>query len=138
LTDSGDHNRTMRLVFGTYAWEMIGEAARGRGLTTGELVQDACFAYGDRLFHGRFSSDAPRFRVRDGSDREVQIAIPERVWTDLRLEAGRQGIEVEELVEHAVILRVGESGEVVRRWRRGFEIRARSLEHARRRKRQRR
>jgi hypothetical protein len=132
LSDSGDHNRTLRLVFGTYAWEMIGEAARSRGLTTGELVQDACFAYGNRLFQSRFSSDAPRFRARGGSDREVQVAIPETLWVDLRLEAGRQGIEVEELVEHAVILRVGESGEDVRRWRRGFAIRPPSLKQARR------
>jgi hypothetical protein len=53
-------------------------------------------------------------------DREVSLAVPPNVWTDLQLEAGRQGVGLEEIIEHAVILRLKEPEDVVRWWRRGL------------------
>jgi hypothetical protein len=113
-----DEPRTLRLTFGPFGWELVAGAAGSRAMSTDVLVRDACLAFGDRLFWGSFSCEAPHFRQRAGEAREVTVALPKPAWVDLQLEAGRQGIELEELVEHAVMLRLQDAEDVVRRWRR--------------------
>ena len=80
-------------------------------------MSDACRAYGDRLFDNAFSREVPRLRERVGSTRAVRIAIAQRLWADLEMEAGRQGVELERLIEHALMLRLADREGQVRRSR---------------------
>jgi len=110
-----DEQRTVRLAFDDFGWEIVREAARERGWAMGELVSDACLDFGDRLFEGAFSCEAPTFRERGGTGRNVPVAIPRRLWADIQMEAGRQDVEVEALIEHALMLRLaGREGQVRR------------------------
>ena len=121
MWDERDESRLMRLAFGELAWDLFDLEVSHRRCEPSELTRDACLAFGDRLFSGRFSCDVPRFRERGALGREIELTLPQRVWTDLQLEAGRQGIELETLIEHALILRLAEPEGWVRRWRRGSE-----------------
>ena len=112
-----DEQRTVRLTFDEFGWDLVAEASRDRGWVTDELVSDACRAYGDRLFDNAFSREVPRLRERVGSTRAVRIAIAQRLWADLEMEAGRQGVELERLIEHALMLRLADREGQVRRSR---------------------
>jgi hypothetical protein len=96
---------TVRLRLGEFGWSLVDHAAAARGETPGAFVEAACHDFHRRLLAPTPNLEAPSLRTAGGAhERQLTLSAEPEVWEDLRLEAGRQGIDLARLIEHAVML----------------------------------
>ena len=97
------HRLTLR--FDDHGWSSLEAAADRDGQTLDELLTRAASYFEGELPPTRVAMSAPLFKPPDhGSPREVGLALPAPRWQRLSDEAGRQGIPIEQLLEHAALL----------------------------------
>ncbi len=96
---------TVRLRLGEVGWSLVDHAAAERHETPGAFIEAACGDFHRRLLASTPSMEVPRLRPGSGShERQLTLTGAPEVWEDLKLEAGRQGIDVARLIEHAAML----------------------------------
>ena len=98
--------RTVRLSFGPFGWDAIVAAAPDGPEAVDAFVQGACTEYHRQLFGAALSLEPPQLPRSTRSYRDFTISASPEEWEDLRLEAGRHGIDLGTLLEHAVVLRL--------------------------------
>ena len=105
---SDERHRYLTLGFQRTDWRELGTEADKEGTTLEGLIGRACSIFVDQLDDEPRRSRAPRFSLAAGSLREIGLDLPAESWVRLEGEAGRQGITLERLIEHAVALYLGD------------------------------
>ncbi len=110
------------LRFDEFGWQGLESEARRDGLTLEELLGCAVAYFDAELPTTRAALCAPRFKPRSKAraqqmSREIRLELTRGGWEHLQSEAGRQGIPLERLLEHAPLLYLADvdSGRVVKR-----------------------
>ena len=91
------------LSFDAFGREYLEAGAERGGPIVSESLSRACAAHAARLPGRHFSLNVPRFKLTSGEQREFRIALPAGLWLALQGDADRQGVLLEQLVEHALI-----------------------------------
>ena len=107
--------KRVTLRFDGFGWESLESQAVRDGETLDESLSRAMAYFGAMLPTTRAAAIAPRFKPRDeGSPREIPLELTHESWERLEHEAERQGIPLEQLLEHAALLHLSdaESGRV--------------------------
>jgi hypothetical protein len=107
--------KTVTLRFGGFGWESLESQAVQHGETLDESLSRAMAYFDAMLPTTRAAAIAPRFKPRDeGAPREIPLELTHESWERLEHEAERQGVPLEQLLEHAALLHLSdaESGRV--------------------------
>ena len=96
--------RRLRLRSDAFGRELLSEIAAGMGVTLDETVARACQMFLDGIAADSVLRAAPSFKPHGPFRRTVRVSLPEPSWAELDAEARRQGIALESLVEHAVLV----------------------------------
>jgi hypothetical protein len=113
--------RSMTLALGGFGRQAIEEQASRYGLPPEELVSRAAQYYlADRGLK-RAARRTPRFRREAGTpdnNLELELDLDREAWTALRQESKRQGVSLEQVLEHAAMYLLAdlESGRVAARF----------------------
>jgi hypothetical protein len=95
--------RNVKLTLDEFGQQSLDRfVARGEGTPAGALRTAALYYLADRD-KGRPAWRAPRFRTRSPADPGIKVAFDDDTWDALEEEAGRQGIEPEDLAVHALL-----------------------------------
>lgn len=102
--------RLMAVRHDDYGWRALEAAAQREGTSLETLIADACGHFVVELRSDRIATRLPRFRDPSGHGdaRELELAIPERIWDSLEAEAANQNAELPRLVEHATLLYIAD------------------------------
>jgi hypothetical protein len=107
--------RRVTLRFDGFGWKSLESEAERQGETIDESLTRAIAYFGSMLPTTRPAVRAPRFKPRDqGTPHEVALELTGECWEKLEEETERQGILLEQLLEHAAMLHLSdaESGRV--------------------------
>ena len=98
------HRLTLR--FDEFGWESLeSEVRRDVGGTLDELLSRAAAYFDAERPTGRAATLAPGFKPGGrGMPREIRLEVNRDCWERLESEAGRQGVVLERLLEHAALL----------------------------------
>ena len=97
------HRITLRLT--KFGWESLESEARRDGETLDDLLSRAAGYLDAELPTRRAAVLAPRFKPRGrGVPREIRFEVSRDCWQRLESEAGRQGVSLQRLLEHAAML----------------------------------
>ena len=99
-----ESSRRLRLSFDEFGWEAVAEEADARRIPEAAFFAEACIRHSRGRGDDRLSLSRPAFRPCSGTVREVAVTAQQSVWARLEREAPDQGITIEELVEHLVLL----------------------------------
>jgi hypothetical protein len=98
---------TLSLPLGDFGRTTVEKEAARYSLTVEELVRYAVYYYLDQRESGRQASKLPRFSRTAEPESEpslkLSLDLDEGIWSELPAEAGRQGVSVGRLLEHAVL-----------------------------------
>jgi hypothetical protein len=98
------------LRFDGFGWESLESQAARDGETLDESLSRAIAYFGAMLPTTRLAAVAPRFKPRDqGTPREIPLELTHGCWERLGHEAERQGIPLEQLLEHAAMLHLSDA-----------------------------
>jgi len=110
--------REVTLSFEEFGWETLESEAGAEPGTLDEWLARAVAYFDEEVRAARAATVAPRFKLGDeGTSRDVRLTLAADCWERLVGEAGRQGIPIERLLEHAALLHLAdiESGRVAAR-----------------------
>ena len=94
-----------RLSFDEFGWESLESEARREGETLDDLLSRAAAYFDAERSTSRAATLAPVFKPGGREmPREVRLDVNRDRWEDLESEAGRQGVPLERLLEHAALL----------------------------------
>ena len=92
------------LSFDEFGWKSLEEAAGRDSETVEQLLAHALAYFDTELPATRSGMFAPRFNpAASGLPREVVLEVPADRWRRLEDEAGRQGVALAQLLEHAAL-----------------------------------
>ena len=96
--------RTVEMKVGDFALELIGTPSADGDDFARSLVQAIRYYLTDRD-SGRVGWSYPSFLGEDGAgpERQVRLTVEDAIWREFKLEAGRQGVSVDQLLQHAVL-----------------------------------
>jgi GNAT superfamily N-acetyltransferase len=110
--------RELTVSLDEFGWESLESQARRDGETLDEFLARAAAYFDAELHANRAATLVPKFR-RDGQGtaREIRFEVSRACWEHLEAEAGRQGVPLERLLEHAALLHLADidSGRVAKR-----------------------
>jgi hypothetical protein len=110
------HGITLRL--NKFGWESLESEARRDGETLDDLLSRAAAYLDGELPTRRAAVLAPRFKPGGRRmPREIRFEVSRDCWQRLESEAGRQGVSLERLLEHAAMLYLADidSGRIANR-----------------------
>jgi hypothetical protein len=97
--------RRLALRFDEFGWQSLEAGARQEDETLDEFLAHACARFDSVLGSNRVVARAPGFKPSgQGTLRRVLLDLARDRWDSLEAEAGRQGIPLERLLEHAAIV----------------------------------
>ena len=97
--------RALTLKFDEFGWESLESEARRNGETLEELLSRAAVYFDAERPTKRAATLVPGFSPDErGMPREVRLQLTPVRWEALESEAGRQGVPLERLLEHAALL----------------------------------
>ena len=100
-----DGVRYLDLTFEPFGWELLEASAARRQLSHSELIRTACVRYLARPRRRRaLSHRPPGFGKAGGETRTLAVDGDRALWEGLEREASEYRVDLERLVEHAVIL----------------------------------
>ncbi len=94
---------TLTLAFSRFGWRAVESAADDLGESLEDFLAYACGFYVRELDLGRARVEDVELRSRSGQDREVEIAVPTRIWQRIQKLATRRDVSAAEVVEHAAL-----------------------------------
>lgn len=109
---------TITIRLGELAWKALARDGKGAGMVAERLVRAT------QMYLRGQGADADGWRypqqlARDGPKQQIEVTIEldEELWQSLQAEARRQGVTVEQLVNHAALYIAAEidSGRATRR-----------------------
>lgn len=101
--------RRVILTLGEYGWQSLDEASSRQGLTPAELLGLAAAHFAVSVGTRPTPTPAPRFKPTGwGTPHEVRLDLARDDWARLDREAERQGISLERLLEHVLLLYLAE------------------------------
>jgi hypothetical protein len=101
--------RRLTLRFDEFGWESLEAQARHQDETLDELLAHACAYFDSELDSNRLVAQAPGFKPSgQGTPRKVLLDLARDRWEGLQREAGRQGIPLERLLEHAALVHLAD------------------------------
>jgi hypothetical protein len=101
--------RTLRVELGEFGRSALEKQAGQHRLSAEELLRAAVLYYLGELGSGRVALRPPRFARRasaaspNGEGLEVELDLAGPDWRGLELQAGRQRVSLEGLIEHAAL-----------------------------------
>ena len=102
--------KRVTLRFDGFGWESLESQAVRDGETLDESLSRAMAYFGAMLPTTRAAAIAPRFKPRDQRiPREIPLELTHEYWERLQHEAERQGIPLEQLLEHAALLHLSDA-----------------------------
>ncbi len=97
--------RRVTLSFDEFGWRSLESEADCKGETVGDLLGRAIAHLDAELGTSRYTVVAPAFKPSSGRlPRVFELGLPAGGWRRLSAEAGRQGIPLRRLLEHAPLL----------------------------------
>jgi hypothetical protein len=114
----GRVKHALTLRFDEFGWESLESEARRDSETLDELLSRAAAYFEAEQATRRAAMLAPGFKPGGrGVPREVRLEVNRDCWLGLQGEAGRQGVALERLLEHAALLYLADvdSGRVANR-----------------------
>lgn len=100
-----DGQITVTLAFDRFGWSELERQAATERVTAGDLVARAAAHLATELERSRQATTVPRLPLEaDREARSLTLELREETARDLRLEAERQGLALERLLEHAALL----------------------------------
>ena len=106
--DGRSHTRAVHrvtLTFDEFGWQNLESEARRQHETLDDLLSRAVTYFEAERPTSRAAMRAPGFkRGGRGIERELRLEVSRDSWKGLEDEAGRQGVPLERLVEHAALL----------------------------------
>lgn len=96
--------RTVEMKMGDFALGLIGGPSADGADLSRSLVQAIRYYLTDRD-SGRVGWSYPSFLAEDGAgpERQVKLTIEDEIWSEFTLEAGRQGVSADQLLQHAAL-----------------------------------
>lgn len=102
--------KRVTLRFDGFGWESLESQAAQDGETLDESLSRAMAYFDAMLPTTRAAAIAPRFKPRDeGTPREIPLELTHESWDRLEHEAERQGVPLEQLLEHAALLHLSDA-----------------------------
>jgi hypothetical protein len=114
----GRVRHALTLRFDDFGWESLELEAQRDSETLGELLSRAAAYFEAERPTRRAAMRAPGFKPGGrGVPREIRLEVNRDCWVGLQGEAGRQGVPLERLLEHAALLYLADvdSGRVANR-----------------------
>jgi hypothetical protein len=96
--------RTVEMKVGDFALGLIGEPSADGADLSRSLVQAVRYYLTDRD-SGRVGWAYPSFLDEDGAgpERRLTLTVEDAIWQEFTLEAARQGVSPDQLLQHAVL-----------------------------------
>ncbi len=110
--------RTFTLRFDEFGWQSLESVARRDRETLDDLLSRAAAYFDAERPASRAAMLAPGFKPGErGMEREIRLEVNRDCWKGLEDEAGRQGVPLERLLEHAALFYLADidSGRVAER-----------------------
>jgi hypothetical protein len=101
---AADGVRYLDLTFEPFGWELVEAGAARRQVSHSELIRTACVRYLARPRRRSLSHRPPGFGDAGGETRTLAIDGDPALWEGLEREASAYEVDLERVVEHAVIL----------------------------------
>lgn len=97
-------SRTVEIKMGDFALSLIGGTSADDSASSRSFVQAIRYYLTDRDSE-RAGWSYPSFLAEDsdGSNHEVQLTVDEAIWREFTVEAERQGVSPDQLLQHAVL-----------------------------------
>lgn len=114
----GRVRRTLTLRFDEFGWQSLESVARRDRETLDDLLSHAAAYFDAERRTSRAAMLAPGFKPGGrGMEREIRLEVNRDCWKGLEDEAGRQGVPLERLLEHAALFYLADidSGRVAER-----------------------
>lgn len=108
----------LTVMFDEFGWESLESEARRNGETLDDLLSRAAAYFNADRSTRRVAMLVPRFEPSGrGTTCQIRLEVSPACWAGLESEAGRQGVPLTQLLEHAALLYLVDldSGRVAKR-----------------------
>ena len=106
---SNDGRRLLSISLDSFGWQTLEAAAGRQDESIEELIAAACGHLVIESERGRAAARLLRLPgPRQGETRELELALPARIWRALETEADGQKVELPRVIEHASLLYVSD------------------------------